>query len=332
MHFKKPKIMKKTFYLLGLIGLLISSTICAQERDFSFQEKYEMKSNPSMKIKTNDGFIDVYPSNSNTIQVNYIVKKRGHLVSIDRKELEKHLNIDVQHNGSSLNIEVRRNKDGYWRNWKDRYHVSFEIKVPKTTSCDLKSSDGNIYLKGLEANHICKTSDGNIDVSFIKGDVKGTTSDGDIFANDVFGYADFKTSDGNVKTKNIIGECSFVTSDGNVTTYNVKGEVYAHTSDGNIIFEDLKGSLKAETSDGHIKGNVLELYEELDLSTSDGDIEVVVPEGLGLDLELRGERISVDLDDYRRNTNKKKLYSTVNDGGILVSLSTHDGKISLRDR
>lgn len=324
--------MKKIVYLFSLIGLLFSTSLIAQERDFSFQENYDMQSNPLIKIRTNDGFIDVYPSNTNTIKVNYIVKRRGHLVSMDRDELERHMDVNVIHNDGFLEIEIRRNRDGYWRNWRDRYHVSFEIMVPKTTSCDLKSSDGNIYLKGLEANQICKTSDGNIDLSFIKGDVKGTTSDGDIFANDIYGYTDLKTSDGNVKTKNIIGECSFVTSDGNINAYNIKGEVYAHTSDGNISFDDLKGSLKAKTSDGYIKGSISELYEELDLSTSDGDIDVIIPDGLGLDLELRGERISVDLDDYRRNTNKHKLYGTINDGGILVALSTRDGKISLRSQ
>lgn len=322
--------MKKYFYLFSLIGLLFSITLNAQERDFSFQENYDMQNEAILKVKINDGFIDVYPSNSNTIQLNYIVKKRGHLVSMNRKELERHVDINLIHTDGRLEIEIRRNKNGYWKNWKERYHVSFEIMVPKSTSCDLKSSDGNIYLKGLEANQICKTSDGNIDFSFIKGNIKGTTSDGDIKAVDIIGYADLKTSDGDVKTKNIIGECSFVTSDGNVNIYNVKGEIYAHTSDGNISFEDIKGSLKAETSDGHIRGSILELYEELDLSTSDGDIDVYIPEGLGLDLELRGERITVDLDDYRRTTNKKRFYGTVNDGGVLVSLSSHDGKISLK--
>ncbi len=322
--------MKKIIYLFSVIVLLFSTSLFAQERDFSFQEKYDMQSNPSLKIKVNDGFIDVSPSNTNTIQVNYIVKKRGHLVSMDREELENYVDVNVIHDGSRLEIEIRRNKDGYLLNWKDRFHVSFEILVPKTTSCDLKSSDGNIILKGLEANQICKTSDGDIDVSFIKGDVKGTTSDGNIYANDIFGYTDLKTSDGDVKVKNIIGECSLVSSDGNIDAFNTKGIVFAHTSDGNITFDDLQGSLKAETSDGHIKGSISELYESLDLSTSDGDIDVIIPDGLGLDLELRGERILVDLDDYRRNTNKRKLYSTLNEGGILVSLSSHDGKISLR--
>jgi len=322
--------MKKIFYLFSLIGLLFASSLSAQEREYSFQENYDMQSNPSLKIQVNDGFIDVYPSNTNKIQVNYIVKRRGHLVSMNRKELEKYVDVDVVHSARSLEIEIRRNKDAFWSNWNDRYHVSFEILVPKTTACDLKSSDGNIYLKGLEASQICKTSDGDIDISFVKGDVKGTTSDGNIFANEIFGFTDLKTSDGDVKVKNIIGESSLVSSDGNIDAFNTKGVTYAHTSDGNITFDDLKGSLKAETSDGHIKGSIVELYGTLDLRTSDGDIDLIIPNGLGLDLDLRGERISVDLDDYRRSTNKKKLLGTVNRGGVLVSLRSHDGKISLR--
>lgn len=322
--------MKKTIYLFGLIGLLFATSINAQDRDFTFQEKYDMHNNPSLKIRTNDGFIDVYPSNSNTIQVNYIVKKRGHLISMDRDELERHLDLNVIHNAGNLEIEIRRNKNGYWRNWKDNYTVSFEIMVPKKTSCDLKTSDGNIYLKGVEGKQICKTSDGKIELSYIKGDVKGTTSDGNIFANEVFGFTDLKTSDGDVKIKHVLGDCNLVTSDGHIDMLDTKGEVFAHTSDGNISFDDLKGSLEAETSDGHIKGSISDLYKKLDLSTSDGDIDITIPDGLGLDLELRGERISVELDDYRRKTNKIKLYGTVNKGGILVSLRSHDGKIYLR--
>lgn len=322
--------MKKLVYLFSLIGLLLATSLSAQERDFSFQEKYNMQNEPSLKIRVNDGFIDVYPSNTNTIKVNYIVKKRGHLISMDRDELERHVDVNVIHNGRNLEIEIRRNRNGYWSNWKDRYHVSFEITVPKKTACDLRSSDGNIYLKGLEANQICKTSDGDIELSFIKGDVKGTTSDGDVFANEIFGFTDLKTSDGDVKIKNILGDCNLVTSDGNIDVFDTKGEIFAHTSDGNITFDDLKGSLEAETSDGNIKGSIIDLYKKLDLSTSDGDIDIIIPDGLGLDLELRGERISVELDDYRRNTNKNRLFGTVNEGGILVSLRSHDGRINLR--
>ncbi len=322
----------KKILLISLIGLLFASPMMAQERDFSFQEKYEMGDTPELKIKTNDGFIDVYPTNSNTIEVFYIVKKRGRLVDMTRSELEEEMDVDVIYDKNQLEISIRNFKTSNWINWRDRYDVSFEVMVPKEISCSLKSSDGNVYLKGLSGAQYCKTSDGDIDVSFVKGDVKATTSDGDVFVKDIIGYAELKTSDGDVKARNILGDLSMATSDGNIDAFDVKGEVDAHTSDGNISFDALKGSLRAETSDGHIEGSIAELFELLDLKTTDGDIDVVIPEGLGLDLRLRGERIYTDLENFHRTTKDRSIQKSINGGGIEVSLRTTDGKISLSSK
>lgn len=322
----------KNLVLTCLMGLLIVTSLKAQERDFSFQEKYEMDDNPALTIRTNDGFIDVYPNNSNTIEVYYIVKQRGRLVDISRAELEKELNLDVTYDKNNLEISIRQFKTAGWVNWRNKYTVSFEIKVPKKIACYLKSSDGDVYLRGLSGDQMCKTSDGDIDVTFVKGDVKAATSDGDIFVKEIVGYTELKTSDGSIKAQKVLGDLDMVTSDGSVDAFNVKGNIYVHTSDGNITFDGLKGSLKAQTSDGHIDGSISELYDLLDLKTTDGDIDVVIPEGLGLDLTLRGERIYTDLGNYRRSSKDRNIKDVVNGGGIEVSLRTTDGKISLSSK
>lgn len=322
----------KKILLLYLLGMFLISPVFAQDHSYSFKEKYEMNDLPTMKIRTNDGFIEVYPSNSNTIEVFYIVTQRGKLLDISRSELEDKVDLEVIYNKNSLEIRVRNFRTSGWVDWRNRYDVSFEIRVPKEIDCNLISSDGDVRLKGVNGTQYCKTSDGDVQVSLIKGDLEAYTSDGDVFVEEVVGNVNMKTSDGDVKVRKVIGDVGMETSDGNITAYDIKGAFDAGTSDGDIRFDGIKGSVKATTSDGNIEGQIDELYSFLDVRTTDGDIDIEIPRNLGLDLNIRGERIYVQLGDNRMNYKDSNIRRTVNGGGIEVSLRTTDGKISLSER
>lgn len=326
--------MKKLFYMIIFFGIFILNQVVAQDFKFSFVEKYKMDENPKLKIKTGDGFIDVYPSNTNNIEIFYIVKKIDHhlkkwqLISLNREELEKLVTLKVFYNNRNLEIEVRNNFDFNILHGV-HYEVSFEVSVPKTTSCELKTSDGNLFLKGLKADQYCKTSDGNIEASNVQGELYAFTSDGKVYIEDIIGNTDVKTSDGNIEAKNITGDANFTTSDGDIDITNISGNVYAQTSDGNILVNHLKGILNARTSDGDIEGNISELNGTLKLQTSNGDIKAIIPNLLGFDLNLQGEHILTDLKNFDGKRSRNSIYGTINGGGNLIYLKTSDGRISL---
>ena len=313
---------------MAVISLFLCVNLNAQDREYSYKETYDVGSKAELSIKTIDGFIDVLPSDKNEIEVYYIVRKGNRFMDIDRRELERELEVNVSHHGNELRIEIRH-PNMRWNNWKNRYNVSFEIYVPKQTMCTLQSSDGNIYLRDVEGDQYCKTSDGNIKVKNILGDLEAKTSDGNVSVGQITGRVKLKSSDGDILADNITGDSEFVTSDGDIDLFDVRGDTYVHTSDGSIKFRDLIGSISGRTSDGSITGNFMKLKGNIELRTSDGDIKVTIPDGLGLELRLRGERVYTELRNFSGNHSKKSIKGTVGDGEFLVDLSTSDGRITL---
>lgn len=358
--------MKKTqIILLTLFAGLIYFNSSAQNKKFSFNEVYQVSSDPELTINTNDGDINVFPSDKNEIEVFYIVERNNDVLKISRKELEDEFIIDISAGKNFLTISVKQRYQYRMKDWRDRLNVSFDVYTPIKTACDLQSSDGDIRLRGLTADQKLQTSDGDVEVRNVTGDVYTRTSDGDIVINkvlgeveaitsdgdlelrningniagrtsdgdveleDVKGRVDIVTSDGDINASGVVGDMKLGSSDGDLRLVQSKGETVLATSDGDITFRNLSGSLKAKTSDGEIRGNMVELASSLELRTSDGNIVVTVPDALGLNLVLRGETIRTALDNFSGTAKDHLVEGRVNGGGKLVDLHASGGSVSL---
>ncbi len=320
----------KTIASLLICYLLSISLSWSQNGEYSFKESYDLATPAKMKISSSDGNIEVSAGNTKKAEVLYIVRRNNKVLQISRKELEKELKVTVLQTGNSLDINVEYPKiQGF--NWKDHMQVSFKITVPKETSCDLITSDGNVSLTGLDLSQQCRTSDGNIAISSVGGDVIGRTSDGNISVKQINGAVEARTSDGNIVAEDIKGNTQSVTSDGNIVLSHVTGDITISTSDGDIAFTDVAGSVKASSSDGNIRGNILELKKSLAVRTSDGNISITIPDRMGLDLDIKGESLDVALNNFSGTSDEKYIHGKINGGGIPVSL-TSDGNVSLNYR
>lgn len=325
--------MKTTMYPI-LFALLFCCNIFAfsQVNEFSFMEEYPAVSGDQFALSTNDGFIHVYPSAGNTIKVYYIVSKGNNFMKISKTELEEKVEIEILSSSERLDIKIVQ-KDKYrWSEWNNRYNVSCEIYVPSKTSCYLKSSDGNIMVKDLSANQKCKTSDGDIRATNIAGDLTATTSDGDVTAENISGNIRLESSDGDLNAGNVDGDGSFSTSDGDIVLYMVTGIIEASTSDGDITFKDCAGSFSGVTSDGTIRGNLSKLNGKLSAVSSDGDISVSIPEGIGINLKMKGEDLTFPKSQISGKISEHHIQGEVNGGGFPVELITSDGDVTLSYR
>ena len=316
---------------LTLAAFFFVSVASSQDFEYSFKEEYKMDLPAELSLSSYDGNIEILPSEGNVIQVYYIVKKDVRLMKIDRKELEKEVIVDVDHNMSHLEIRVEP-RDKWTSGWRNQPNVHFKVYVPGRTSCDLKTSDGNVALSGLSGSQRIRTSDGNINLSGISGDVIGHTSDGNIQAERIKGSVEVKTSDGDVVLDNLDGRVQSSTSDGNIRISKVKGDIIARTSDGDISFVGVSGSMDAVTSDGNVHGDFALLRNKATIRTSDGNIEVVVPKSLGLDLNIRGKSLHVPLTNFSGHSEDERIEGAVNGGGVDVNLVTSDGRVSLTYR
>lgn len=318
----------KPILLLLLFGIL-STPLHGQDFDYSFKETYNVSTPAKLDLSSFDGNLDIIPIEGNKIQVYYIVRKAGKFLKINREELEEELIVETENSSNNLRISVR-NKDDYRPfNFKLDMGVSFKVYVPKETSCYLVTSDGNVSIAGLNADQQFKTSDGSIEVIEVSGDVTGKTSDGDVHIRKIKGNVDVQTSDGTIELETVGGDVHASTSDGNIKLNKVKGDIAVKTSDGYIDFREISGSFRASTSDGNIRGNVVDLKKELTLKTSDGNIEVTLPQALGLDLDIKGESIDVPFKNFTGKFDETYVRGQSNGGGIPVMLSTSGGNVRL---
>lgn len=318
----------KTLTLLAACLLFISSGN-AQDREYSFKESYTISAPAQLVISAADGNIDVIASSGSEIRVLYVVRKYNQLLKISREELEKDVKLEVIKTGNSLMINARNREDFKMLNFKDQIRVSFILYVPKETTCDLVTADGNISLEGVSSSQHCKTSDGNLKASQIVGNFSGQTSDGNISVEDIIGSVEVSTSDGNIRLNRITGDVQSHTGDGNIDLQQVKGKTSLKTSDGHISFKELSGSLDAHTSDGSVRGNIVALKEKLVIGTGDGSIDVTIPANLGLDLDIKGESLHVPLNNFSGKSDERSIHGKSNGGGIAVTLSTSDGNITV---
>lgn len=353
-------------YILLAISLFLTVIGKAQDQDFSFKENYELNEPANISVTTNDGNIKVSPSSNNQLQALFIVKKDGRVMDISRSDLEEYFTLTIVRTSDNLDITVKPKKS--YSTWRNRMSVSVTLFTPKQTSCDLRSSDGNINIsdlmgkqemktsdgnitsRGVKGNMIARTSDGNIDVSDTKGNIELITSDGNLDVKKVKGSVNGRTSDGNAVADNIQGDVVMATSDGNAQANNVRGGLQLtssdgdiratdsngntklKTSDGNVSFSDMGGSLSAVTSDGDIRGNMVSLKDNLYVKTTDGNIEVTVPDNIGLDLAIRGQRIHTKLNQFDGESKDRSVNGKINGGGIPIELTSSDGSVSLSYR
>ncbi len=342
--------MKKISIHILLLGLFTSLAQAQTPDDYSFKKAFKISTPADMSIKTSDGFIKAYSANTDEILVYFIVKKNNRVLDISLEELEDHLDVEISSSNNSLEIAIKQENTDWLTNWKDRYNVSMQIIAPSNTECTLHTSDGNIELINFKGDQTCRTSDGNIEVEDISGSLSARTSDGNIEVVGIRGTTELQTSDGDILAEKIVGDCNARTSDGKVVVRDVEGDVSAVTSDGNVLlvkangnhsartsdgdihFEELSGGLTAQTSDGDIHGDFLDLKDELSLKTSDGDISVTVPDGLGMDVHLRGEDIHTRLDNFSGDSSDHKIEGRIRGGGVEVVLATSDGDINLNYR
>ncbi|MBI3406575.1 MAG: DUF4097 family beta strand repeat protein [Acidobacteria bacterium] len=161
------------------------------------------------------------------------------------------------------------------------------------------------------------------------------TSDGHISVASLKGAIDLETSDGHVTATDLRGDIRIKTSDGHIEATGLDGKLDARTSDGGIRVKGRFDALNLSTSDGSISANVLagsKITTSWSLSTSDGNVELSVPDTLNADVDARTAdgHITSDLPiTVSGEVGRSKLRGRLNAGGPTIQLKTQDGHIHI---
>lgn len=326
----------------------ISFTLFAQDKAPYYVKAFEGTVN-SVEVATSGGSILVAheAGQNNRIEV-YIKGNNGNELS--KAEIEERLKekyeLVIETSGNKVRA-IARTKKGF-NDWRNSLSISFKIYGPAKMDTDLKTSGGSISLKGLEGNQEFATSGGSLKVEGIKGDIDGATSGGSInisgsegkielatsggsiSASNCKGDIDLATSGGSLKLDNLEGTIDAKTSGGSVSGSNVKGELKTGTSGGSIRLSGLSCSIDAGTSGGSMDISIVELGNYVKLHNSAGTINVTLPAGKGMNLDLEGNRVSVPgLSNFSGSASEDEIRGKVNGGGVPVTVKASAGKVNL---
>ncbi|MCJ8211247.1 DUF4097 domain-containing protein [Mucilaginibacter sp. RS28] len=300
-------------------------------------------------VNTSGGSITVSGGTDGQARVEvYVNGNNGQPLSKEevKKRLEESYFLEVEAHDGELHATAKNKRMINWGN--NGLSISFKVYVPEKVATNLNTSGGSIHLDHLTGTERFTTSGGSLHADHLTGDIKGRTSGGSIQIADSRNNIDMETSGGSVTAENCSGTIRLETSGGSLTMNNLKGAVSAHTSGGSVHGDNIAGELITGTSGGSI--NLSNLSCALDASTSAGSlhaafkevgkyvkldvsaghIDLSLPAKQGLDLDLRGNRMSdLTLNNFSGEHSRDAVRGKVNGGGPLVRADAGSGRVSL---
>ncbi|MEM6632403.1 MAG: hypothetical protein AAF694_22220 [Bacteroidota bacterium] len=327
---KKSNAIPNSFKITGILLMLIGLTnpqLFAQSP--TMEKTFSLSSKGSLEATTSGGHIYVEGTSGNEVEVDVFVKKDGRLLSSSHElvnNLDDGFDFKMEKNGNDIVLYAKKvERTGRWRN----VSISFEVRAPHRISTELKTSGGGLRLSDVEGRHRLATSGGGIRLSDVTGETHAYTSGGGIKVQNQNGDLEAKTSGGGIEIMDSEGDLYAHTSGGGIKLENNKGSVDASTSGGGIRISGTADYVKAGTSGGTIRVDIDGLSKELSLKTSGGSIYASIPSGLGMDLNLKGNRVNMQASNFSGTMKKDRVDGTMNGGGIPIYMSTSGGSVNI---
>jgi len=127
-----------------------------------------------------------------------------------------------------------------------------------------------------------------------------------------------------------------LTSNGPIQIEDISGSIHAETTEQPITVENIRGAVSAYTTNAPVSAQLNALSgEDIELSTNNADINLILPEEAQTTIQAQAYEGSVrsefNLTKCGPFTEQTK-YGWVNGGGVLVNLYTVQGSIYLKKR
>lgn len=339
--------MKKLFFTILLGFLLQTLHAQAQEKPYLIK-KFNASTIKELEVQTSGGGIHVIGGDRAEAIVEVYVKSNNGQ-SLSKSEIESRLSkyeFTISQKGNTL-VCFAKNKEKM--GWRNGLSITFKLFTPHNINTELLTSGGGINLKNLKGELNFTTSGGGLDLTELAGSVKGRTSGGGIkISNSKAQFIDLSTSGGGIQASTLSGDIKLHTSGGGIKLNDMYGMVRAHTSGGGVSVDNLdgelntstsggsihlaqiKGSVKASTSGGGINAKIDKMGEYLSLQSSGGNIDVDMPMDKGMDIDIKGNRVTMNgYKDFTGSFQKDHVRGTLRGGGVDVKISTSSGNVNI---
>ncbi|MBT8462037.1 MAG: DUF4097 domain-containing protein [Gemmatimonadetes bacterium] len=218
--------------------------------------------------------------------------------------------LDIRQSGGTIHLATKGE-------WGEPVYGDLELSVPRGMALEITGVSLEVSIEG---------SAGDVSVSTVEGSLFLVGGSGNIALNSV---------DGDVTLSGASGKIAINAVDGDVSVSGSDGAIAVTAVDGDVILEGIDSdNVSVNSVDGDIgyEGTIKDGGRYV-LSTHDGDLNVLIPDGANARISI--DTFSGDLDtdfavELEGDFGKKRISFTVGTGKALVELSAFDGTISLR--
>src|SRR5947207_345641 len=241
----------------------------------------------------------------------------------------------VSKEGNTITIRARRQNKERNLNWSGRCSMDarYTVQVPRSFNSELRTGGGTIIVAELTGSMSADTSGGKLKFTHLRGPTGATTSGGSIELNGCEGALKVDTSGGRIDATDGSGSLEARTSGGSIVVRNFGGDTKVETSGGRLTFENINGKIFGRSSGGSISAKLKSpVPGDVNLETSAGSIDVLVPPDAGLDIEAEASsgRVISELPFIGTRTDRDTMKGKINGGGKSLVLRSGAGSISIK--
>jgi DUF4097 and DUF4098 domain-containing protein YvlB len=218
--------------------------------------------------------------------------------------------LDIRQSGGTIHVATKGE-------WGEPVYGELELSVPSGIALEITGVSLEV---GIER------AAGSVSVSTAEGEITLVGGSGNVALNAV---------DGPVTVAGASGKIAINAVDGDVSVSESNGAIAVTAVDGDVTLEGITSdnvSVNAVDGDIGYVGTIADGGRYV-LSTHDGDLDVLIPNGANARISIDTFSGELDTDfavELEGDFGKKRISFTVGTGKALVELSAFDGIISLR--
>lgn len=258
------------------------------------------------------------------------------VITSTRDDIEERYSFELTSEPGRARVTSRRRGGSGWFQWFDwsgSGKLHFDVKVPRETRVDLKSSGGGIRASGLKGNARVRSSGGGLRIADIAGDVDAGSSGGGVEVKQVRGNVRVSSSGGGVDVMRVNGDVTAESSGGGVDVAEVSGSVDASSSGGGVHVNGAGGLVTAKSSGGSVSAVLAEGNTAGgSLSSSGGGVSVTMARDTRLSIDAYSSGGSVNCELPVQASGKQTrttLRGDLNGGGSTLRLRSSGGGIHI---
>ena len=312
--------------IFGLVCLGIALAAAPAAADFRREQKLALAPGGRLLVDAAGGSVTVTGGATDGATV---------VITSTRDDVEERYSFELTSEPGLARVISRRKGNGWfqWFNWNSSGNLHFDVRVPRQTRVDLKSSGGGIRLSGVAGDAKVHSSGGGLHIADVAGGIDASSSGGGVEVQQVRGEVRASSSGGSVRVAQVTGNVTAESSGGGVDVAGVSGNVEASSSGGGVHVDGVGGRVTAESSGGPVSA-VLAAGNSAggSLHSSGGGVRVSIAPGarLSIDASSSGGSVSCELPVQRLGKESRTaLRGDLNGGGPVLKLHSSGGGIRI---